>query len=641
MGIIISFQKIYTIIKFVKMKAILHLGKEMLMNFTEILNQLIEELQITGRELSEASGLAPAIISRYRAGGRMPSPGSRQLEQLVFGLTTLVKEKDIDLEPEQLLLAVSEAQNRKTQEYERFLEHFNLLLDLLQIPMKELAGQTGYDITHLYRIRTGKRRPKDIPAFADALCKYVVRSYRRDDDIHQLCRLIDCDRDTVSTPEKLHRQLVEWLVSGEKKTDHQLDRFLHALDEFDLDDYIESIRFNDLRVPTAPFRLPHAKIYYGIEEMRQSELDFFKATALSKSTESVFMCNDMPMVEMAENMDFNKKWMFGIAAALKKGLHLDIIHDINRPFSELMLGLEAWIPIYMTGQISPYYLPRHSIGTYHHALYVSGACALSGECIHGFHNDGRYYLTNSREERAYARRRSENLLRCAKPLMNIYNSTKKEAFRLFLEQNGGLPCGRRNILSIPPLYTLSQRLLEEICDSNSVSDERRKQILALYESQRTEFERALTGTCDGESESQCITHSQRDDHKSALFSSSDNGIIEWTDELSLMDEEHFRSAPASLSLSNAFTDFGLTYTYEQYQAHIRLTGEKAAEFDRYHLSIVPAVFRNIDIHIFEGHFVVISKNNPPAIQFVIHHPKMVQAFANFFPVRLPNIQENT
>ena len=48
--------------------------------------------------------------------------------------------------------------------------------------------------------------------------------------------------------------------------------------------------------------------------------------------------------DMAKDMDFNRKWMFAIAMSLKKGLHLNIIHNIDRPFHEMMLGLESWIP---------------------------------------------------------------------------------------------------------------------------------------------------------------------------------------------------------------------------------------------------------------------------------------------------------
>ena len=81
-------------------------------------------------------------------------------------------------------------------------------------------------------------------------------------------------------------------------------------------------------------------------------LDFLKATALSRSREPVFICSDMPIEELAQDMEFSKKWMLGLAAILKKGLRLDMVHDLNRPFGEMMLGLESWIPLYMTG-VSP------------------------------------------------------------------------------------------------------------------------------------------------------------------------------------------------------------------------------------------------------------------------------------------------
>ena len=84
-----------------------------------------------------------------------------------------------------------------------------------------------------------------------------------------------------------------------------------------------------MKVPFVPFYKSGSKTYYGIGEMKQGELDFFKATVLSKSNEPVFMCSDMPMEDMAEDVDFGKKWMFAIAMTLKKGLHLNIIHNLQ------------------------------------------------------------------------------------------------------------------------------------------------------------------------------------------------------------------------------------------------------------------------------------------------------------------------
>jgi len=114
--------------------------------------------------------------------------------------------------------------------------------------------------------------------------------------------------------------------------------------------------------------------------MKKGELDFFKAVVLSKNKEDVFMCSDMPMEDIAKDVDFGKKWMFAIALCLKKGLHLNVIHNLDRPFNEMMLGLESWIPIYMTGQVSPFYFKEIKNTVYNHLNYVGGPVFLTGEC---------------------------------------------------------------------------------------------------------------------------------------------------------------------------------------------------------------------------------------------------------------------
>lgn len=146
-------------------------------------------------------------------------------------------------------------------------------------------------------------------------------------------------------------------------------------------------------MPTVPFQIPSAKTYFGLKEMMESELDFLKATVLSKSMHDVTMYSDMPMEEMAKDADFPKKWMFGMAMLLKKGLHLNQIHNLDRSFEDMMLGLESWIPMYMTGQISPYYLKNVQNNSFLHLIKVSGSAALSGEAVAGHHSDGKYYLT--------------------------------------------------------------------------------------------------------------------------------------------------------------------------------------------------------------------------------------------------------
>ena len=196
------------------------------------------------------------------------------------------------------------------------------------------------------------------------------------------------------------------------------------MDEFNLDDYIRAIHFDSFKIPKVPFQLPVSKHYYRLEEMREGELDFLKHTVLSRSMEPLHLCSDMPVEDMAEDVVFAKKYMLGLALVLKKGLDIHIIHDVERPMKDMMLGLENWIPLYMTGQIFPYYLKGVQNKVYSHLHYSSGQAAMTGDCISGHHENGHYYLTSHREEVEICRKNTEYLLKKASPLMEIYREAK-------------------------------------------------------------------------------------------------------------------------------------------------------------------------------------------------------------------------
>ena len=134
-----------------------------------------------------------------------------------------------------------------------------------------------------------------------------------------------------------------WLTNGSTAPQNELADYLKKLDDFDLNEYIKAIHFDMLKVPSVPFQFASSRSAYGIKQMMDIELDFIRAVVLSKSTEDVISYSDMPIEEMSRDKEFPKKWMYGMALMLKKGLHINMIHNINRPFSEMMLGLESWV----------------------------------------------------------------------------------------------------------------------------------------------------------------------------------------------------------------------------------------------------------------------------------------------------------
>ena len=205
--------------------------------------------------------------------------------------------------------------------------------------------------------------------------------------------------------------------------------------------------------------------------MMQAELDFMKSAALSRSKEDIILYSDMPMEEMSRDPEFPKKWMIGLAVLLKKGVQLQNIHDVHRPLSEMLLGLENWIPLYMTGQVAPYYLSEPTGGTFLHIIRSAGTAALIGEAIRGSHGSGKYTVYRSREDVAYCRKRARDLLRRAHPLMQIYRAERGGPFRKKIARLRAGSGDYRIISGTPPLFTMSEDLLARITGRCGLSAE--------------------------------------------------------------------------------------------------------------------------------------------------------------------------
>lgn len=572
------------------------------MNFKEVLNEYLKELNCSSKKLSNESGLSESVISRYRSGERTPLKNSEQLNKLTKALFNIAKDSGKNKYTfDKIVSDFNITLASDNFDYTTFSNNLNTLITSLNINTHEMSKYIVFDASHISRIRYGKAKPSNPVEFSNKICSYILNRYKNPDDINNLMMIIGCKKSDLSN-EKIYSTLFNWLTSEIVPVKNQISDFLHHLDSFNLDDYIKVIKFDELKVPSIPFYKTKTKHYYGIEEMKQGELNFFKGTVLSKSKEDIFMCSDMPMEDMAKDIDFGKKWMFAIAMCLKKGHHLNIIHNLDRPFNEMMLGLESWIPIYMTGQISPYYLSNLKNNIYNHLNYVSAAAALSGECINGFHNKGMYYLTTNKNEIEYYKEKSDFLLKKAKPLMEIYRESNIKEYHLFLKKDENIEYDRTRYISSLPLFTISDELLIKILKRNKLTKE---EIDKIIKYKNNEFK-----------------------HMNSILKK--NKVFDY---IYVIKEDEFISDTPSLLLNNLFIDKTINYTYKEYIEHLKLTNEYAKNNKNYNiLTEEDKTFKNITITILKNNHVIISKNSNPTIHFVIRHPKLVAAIESFNPL---------
>lgn len=571
------------------------------MRFCTQLNEYMETLGCTARELSDASGLSAASLSRYRSGDRVPEPNTEMFDRLCVAIAAAAARSGIQLDADAVSAAFLRCDDVNATNRARFQEKFNTLLQVMNLNITRMCAYTNYDASTISRFRSGTRQPSDPEGFAAGVAAYVAAERSSAADCKILATLLACTPESLEQPAQCRAKLCAWLLDESGSGDRSVTAFLAQLDAFDLNEYIRAIHFDALKVPGAMFQLPTTRTYMGLREMKDAELDFLKATVLSKSQMPVVMYSDMPMDEMAKDTEFAKKWMFGMAMMLKKGLFLHQIHNLDRSFADMMLGLESWIPMYMTGQIAPYYLKNAQPGAFLHLLKVSGAAALSGEAIAGHHADGRYTLTKSKEELTYYIGRAQLLLHAAQPLMEIYRADRVTELQAFWTSDAYTDGARRNRCASLPLYTMDRMFLANMLRAHGVAVELRAKILAFAENQRA-----------------------------ILAETLHHGTV--TDEVPALTEADFAREPCTLPLAGLFYETDISYTYDEYRAHWAQAQAFAARTAGYTLTEAASFpFRNLEIHMHAGAWAMVSKQKSPAIHFVIRHPKLRAAIEQFVP----------
>ena len=571
------------------------------MTFDRCLADYMSLLNCTPSELAQASEVSRSVISRYLSGSRIPSGDGNTIRRLAHGISvTAQRQGRTDVSEEEAYEVLFHAVSGIEIDYSAFVGNLNLLVKALNIPYAELARTLNYDPSYISRVLSGQRKPGNLPVFLSDVSECIARRSGNSGCGHVIGKLTGVNCDGTMDLEERISLVRRFLGSNTIRPAHPAQDFLVVLDEFDLEKYTGTIPSDELILPPAPFRLPYSKAFCTLREMMDFELEFLRQTVLSDAQEDVFIYSEMPLEQMSKDYGFYRRWINGVALVLKKGLHINIIHNVDRPFQEMLVGLQGWIPMYMTGQISPYYFREKQSQIFLQHLKTSGAAALSGEAIAGHPEQGLFSLSDRPEDVAYYRNKARLMLEKAEPLMGIFTFQRRKELRSRLEELAEAG-NRRMIFSTIPVFVLPEAELREFLRSSGLDELAMEGVLEYAQRSRREMSRLLEA-------------------------------YRVTMELPDLTEEQFERNPVSLSVPELFYDTDLYYTYPQYRRHL----EQAHLYAQAHpnctlQSNASPAFRNINITVIEGRAVLVSRSKSPTIHFLIRHPKMIEAFQRFSP----------
>ena len=145
------------------------------MTFKNRLNEYLNNINCSSKELSIKSNVSESVISRYRNGDRTPKIDSKQLKDIAAAIECIIKEKNIEeyLNTNILFELSNAIKEMDTFNYDSFSNNLNELITTLKININEMSKYIMFDSSHISRIKNGKTRPSDPILFANVIILHL------------------------------------------------------------------------------------------------------------------------------------------------------------------------------------------------------------------------------------------------------------------------------------------------------------------------------------------------------------------------------------------------------------------------------------------------------------------------------------
>ena len=408
------------------------------MSFASVLNSYCDSLDCTNAVIAHRCGISASALSRYRSGDRVPT-NSDTVGRIAGGIAELSRAQNPDeaLSREGVYAALEAARKGLVISGETFGDRVNRLMEALGMRNAETARQSGIDPSYLSRIRSGQRTPLNREGLADMIAHAAARRCLANGAIGRLVAIMPLESEVleggslVYDPEMLLADdIKQWLLSDEVTDADVVDfkRLLAWFDRFDFAAYTEQLK-ESVEMPEMDLS-PRARFCYGIDEMQAAELEFLDIAAFAHSP-VVYLTSDTPIIGGMSDEDFIGGLIYRVELIVRRGGSVNVIHNVERPVSELVAIMSDWVPLYMTGHVIPLHVRGLSNRLFNHVNHVCDACALSAESIVGHLDEGRHYLSLLPEDVAYYQRKMELIVEKAERSLEVFLETRPGDFDRF------------------------------------------------------------------------------------------------------------------------------------------------------------------------------------------------------------------
>ena len=566
-------------------------------------------LQCNNTDIARHAGCSSGNISKLKSGNRAPGPKSRSVAvfaQGVYGYADYENLLDVlrelcgapDSTRESVVpalvawlygtdnislptrrAAVPKSKRARTLLRQSFGRKLDRAMSALELSNGQLASLLSVDDSLVSRWRGGVYAPREDTPLAQRLSSVLLDRAEKTERTAALAAL--CGAGAAEIDAEL---LLRWFYEpGEEDGAALAQMLLRSLDAFTPGQALPP-------AASAPPRIEVSECYLGTDGLRSAVVRFLSDAA--REGGRLLLYSDEPMDWMSGDREFFALWASLMMQCVQNGVHIRIIHNLDRSAREMAAAISGWVPLYSSGMIEPYAFRKEHNARFCHTVFLRAG----GACIHGFFPAGagerrRYdYLTdpeNLRELEA----EYNSMLSSASPFLKTYTAAMGSEFRACcLAQSGE----RDYLLTAPPVCTMPEELLARMLRRADIPEKRAAEALAVCRQLRERFRETL----------------QNDRVRLLLCPPAEGaGCVNFPLEL---------------------MDLSLSYTPEEYGEHIAAVRELVETERNFHLTSLPsASFRDIQLVTFRD-AVAMLRCREPCAAFVFRNPMLTQSMSDYF-----------
>ena len=360
-------------------------------------------------------------------------------------------------------------------------ERLDFLMKVTDTKNSALGRALSFDPSYIGRIRSGKRGlPKHFP-FVEPAAAFFARNIKNDYQKKVISEVVLNGQPLPEDRETLEKLLVSWLNDDGKASSGLVERLLNELTAIKPPKNLAELLPEKQASLKEPKKIRSQKadapdVYIGNAGKRAAVNRFFTELLAEDKPHALDLFSDEDMSWLFEDPVFAKGWALSLIKLLSRGSRIRIIHSLNRNLNEMLEAVKKWLPVYISGDITPYYYPRLRDGIYHRTLFLAkGKCAIISNSIHDRTEDmANFYVRKAPALDALSAEFESYLALCA-PLMSIFRTEDEVRLReclahmqqskgaLYLATASTVRLPVENVLPVPPVRFLIPQLPKDTC----------------------------------------------------------------------------------------------------------------------------------------------------------------------------------